>query len=85
MALVRKPRCTRVLIASSPGGNMNIHEYQAKALLHDYGRQVDVLLHGGERVTCASPADVVAQWEAADRSEAGGGRSHIDLLVLPRT
>ena len=62
---------------------MNIHEYQAKALLRSYGAPVSdgrVVLKAEEAKTAAGEMDgplwvVKAQIHAGGRGKAGGGRS----------
>jgi FkbM family methyltransferase len=52
------------------------------AMLFAHGR-VKVLHHQGGETGCATPAEVMRQWEIADKSMRGDGTHHLDLLINP--
>lgn len=53
-------------------------------MLFEYGREVEVLHDDGNRICCASPEAVMAEWRAANAKRGAGGTWHLDLRVLPR-
>lgn len=53
--------------------------------IFDYGRTVQVLSTTTTAIVSATPADAMREWEDADRATGGDGRSHLNLMVLPRS
>jgi FkbM family methyltransferase len=70
------PRCMR--------DNAGIDPADYLEFLFAYGDRIDVLHVDGERVTCGGAADVLNEWEKADKRLNSGGTTHLDLFVEPR-
>ena len=70
------PKCMRE--------NSGIEPQQYLAFLFDYGARVRVLHHDGGHADCADAAEVMREWERADKHFASEGAVHLDLFVQPR-
>lgn len=70
------PKCMR--------DNAGVEPAEYLDVLFAYAQSVEVLLGPAERVQCGSAADVMSQWEAADRRLRSGGTTHLDLFVRPK-
>lgn len=69
------PKCMRENAGVDPADYLDV--------LFTYAKSVHVLRSPTERVHCATAAQVMTEWEAADRRLRSAGATHLDLLVTP--
>lgn len=65
--------------------NAGIEPEDYLRLLFGYADCLEVLLSPTERIECTNPADVMEQWNAADRRHGCSGTTHLDIFVRPRS
>ncbi len=70
------PKCMR--------DNAGIDPAEYLDVLFDYAQFVHVLRSPTERERCQNGAQVMAEWEAADRRLNSGGTTHLDLFLRPK-
>ncbi len=70
------PKCMR--------DNAGIEPADYLEVLFGYAESVQVLRGPTERVLCNNAAQVMAEWEAADRRLDSGGTTHLDLFLRPK-
>lgn len=70
------PLCMRAFVGVEP------MDYLAE--LFAYADTVQSLRYQGGAVECATPAEVMDQWEIGDKAVRGDGTNHLDLLIKPK-
>lgn len=64
-------------------GNSHTSPEIFAAQLLDYSPRIRVLHRDGEPVACSTPAEIMAEWDAANRRLGLAGEMHLDLLLDP--